>query len=161
MRTQAPGTKHRHQAPGTTHLRPVYEFFDHTGDIGVRLSGATLDELFASAAAAFVAAVAEPAGIEPRRAVPVALEASALDLLLVDWLSEILFRFDVGRFLPARAEVGVEPCGEGWRVHGTLTGEVVDPERHGVKLLIKAVTYHALEVKETAQGWTATVVFDI
>jgi SHS2 domain-containing protein len=139
----------------------VHAFFDHTGDIGVRLSAATLEDLFAFAAVAFVETVAEPAGFEPRRAIPVALDASGPDLLLVDWLSEILFRFEVEQFLPARVEVRVTREGDGWRLEGTLMGETVDPARHAVKLLVKAVTYHALQVEQTADGWQGTVVFDI
>ncbi len=153
-----------------------FSFFDHTGDIGVRLSGRTLDELFESAAAAFVDSITDPARVEPRRSIGVDLRAAALDLLLVDFLGEILYRFEVEQFVVAAAQVQVERVGTlsevrppasdvepepTWRVHATLTGEPFDRERHGIKVLIKAVTYHALEVTEDAGGWHATVVFDI
>jgi len=149
-----------------------FSFFDHTGDIGVRLSGRTLDDLFESAAAAFVDSITDPARIKPRRAIRVELESSALDLLLVDFLSEILYRFEVKQFLVAAVQVHIvgrdlgrerqgTPPAKAWRLHATLSGEPFDRERHGIKVLIKAVTYHALEVTEDADGWHATLVFDI
>jgi SHS2 domain-containing protein len=49
----------------------------------------------------------------------------------------------------------------GFQLEAEARGEVQDPECHPTKVLIKAVTYHALEVAETADGWRARVVFDI
>ncbi len=147
-----------------------FAFFDHTGDIGVRLEGRTLDDLFASAAAAFTDTVTDPARIEPRRRASINLEAPALDLLLVDWLSELLYRFETEQLLVAATEVHISGCDLGRSRSNTaaaialqavVTGETFDPERHGVKALVKAITYHALEVREDADGWHATVVFDI
>jgi SHS2 domain-containing protein len=165
-----------------------FALFGHSGDIGVRLAGRTLDDLFREAAAAFTEAITDPARLEPRRTVSLTLESPAPDLLLVDWLSEILYRFEVEQFLVADARVFLERVGSSsevrspesdvdgpdlgrrrsnaspataWRLQATLSGEPFDRERHAIKVLIKAVTYHALEVREEADGWHATVVFDI
>ncbi len=147
-----------------------FSFFDHTGDIGVRLTGRTLDDLFESAAGAFADSVTDPARIEPRHAVALSLESPAVDLLLVDWVNEILYRFDVDQFLVGAVRVHVAgpdrdagPSGgaAAWRLHATLGGEPFDPERHTVKVLVKAITYHALEVRDGSDGWHATMVFDI
>ncbi|MEW6322872.1 MAG: archease [Acidobacteriota bacterium] len=139
----------------------MHEFFDHTGDIGVRLSGATLAELFESASAAFVESLTDPAAVEPRRAEEVAVEAPELDLLLVDFLSELLYRFDTRGWITADAEVDVREKDGGWLLDGTLRGERLDPDRHGIKVLVKAITYHALHVRREAGLWKADVVFDI
>ena len=136
-----------------------FAFFDHTGDVGVRLTGRTLDDLFRAAAEAFTTTLTDPGSVERRQTVTLTLEAPALDLLLVDWLNEILYRFEVGQFLVGDAEVQVN--GTAARLHGTLSGEVFDASRHRIKVLVKAITYHALEVREGAGGWHATVVFDI
>ncbi len=146
-----------------------FTYFDHTGDIGVHLVAQTPAELFRDAAAAFTDTVTNPARIEVRRSVPVTLTSPALDLLLVDFLSEILYRFEVERFLVAAAQVNVEGHGsEGepggtaaFALHATLDGETFDADRHGVKVLVKAITYHALEVRQDPEGWHATVVFDL
>ncbi len=149
-----------------------YSFFDHTGDIGVRATSPTLDGLFRDFAAAFTDAVTDPARVERRRSVSLALSASDLELLLVDWLNELLYRFDAEQFLTAAVEVHVDEGDPGrgrsdavaaraFSLQATLTGEPFDARRHGVKVLVKAITYHALEVRHDAGGWQGTVVFDI
>ncbi len=144
-----------------------FTFFDHTGDIGVRLSGRTLDDLFESAAAAFTDTITDPTSIESRRELSIALESPALDLLLVDWLSELLYRFEVEQLLVGAVQVHVHVDrstlgrNRSNAVSAVVRGEPFDENRHGVKVLVKAITYHALEVREDADGWHATVVFDI
>lgn len=90
----------------------------------------------------------------------VVLTAPEPDLLLIDWLRELLFRFDTDGFLPAAARAAVT-SDDGWRLRAELSGEVGADRRLPIKGLIKAVTYHALEVRRTADGWAARVVFDI
>ena len=139
----------------------MYEFFDHTGDIGVSLSGRTVDELFASAAAAFSDSITPLSNIEPRRPEELDVAAPELDLLLVDFLSELLYRFDTRGWLTREAQVDVRERDGGWELQGTLLGEKHDPARHPISVLIKAVTYHQLKVVEHQGMWTAKVVFDI
>jgi SHS2 domain-containing protein len=138
-----------------------YEFFDHTGDIGVSLTGRTVDELFASAAAAFTDSVTPLEGVEPRRPEELDVAAPELDLLLVDFLSELLYRFDTRNWLTREAQVEIRERDGGWELQGTLVGEKHDAARHPVRVLVKAVTYHQLQVIERQGTWSAKVVFDI
>jgi SHS2 domain-containing protein len=139
----------------------TFSFFDHTGDIGVRLEGRTPDALFRAGAAAFAQSTTDPSRVRPCERRSLALEAAALDLLLVDFLSELLYLFDARQFVPCDADVHVEGASAAWRLQATVRGEPFDGARHPIKVLIKAVTYHALTVREDADGWHATVVFDI
>ncbi len=139
----------------------AYAFFDHTGDVGVSLTGRTLDELFASAALAFTETLTPLEGVEARRAQEVEVAAPELDLLLVDFLSELLYRFDTRGVLTREARVEVRPRDGGWALQGTLVGENHDPQRHPVRVLIKAVTYHRLEVTRQLDEWRSDVVFDV
>lgn len=136
-------------------------YFDQTGDIRVTLTGRTRDALFASAAMAFTETITPLGGVEPRRPEEVALDAPELDLLLVDFLSELLYRFDTRGWLTRNADVAVRERDGGWTLEGTLSGEKLDPDRHRVDILIKAVTYHALQVVQRGDEWQASVVFDI
>lgn len=139
----------------------AYEFFDHTGDIGVGLTGRTVDELFASAAEAFSDTITPLDRVEPMRPEELDVAAPELDLLLVDFLSELLYRFDTRGWLTRRAQVEIREQDGGWELQGTLLGERYDPVRHPIRVLIKAVTYHQLQVGEHEGMWTARVVFDI
>ncbi len=138
-----------------------YEFLDHTGDIAAALKGESLEELFCAAANAFSDSLTAIDLIEPKRPEEVDVDAPELDLLMVDFLSELLYRFDTRGWLTRFAEVEVSEKDGGWTLAGTLRGETLDPARHQIKVLIKAVTYHALRVSQTGAGWVATVVFDI
>ena len=139
----------------------AYRFFDHTGDIGVSLTGRTVDELFASAAEAFTDSITPLSAIEPKRPEELVVAAPELDLLLVDFLSELLYRFDTRNWLTRDAQVDVRERDGGWELQGTLLGERHDPARHPTRVLIKAVTYHQLEIVEREGTWTANIVFDI
>jgi len=137
-----------------------YQFSDHGGDVGV-LSGHTLPQLFGDAVAAFIDTVTTLERVEPKRPEEVDVDAPELDLLLVDFLSELLYRFDTRGWLTRFAEVELHEKDGGWSLQGTLRGERLDPARHGVKVLVKAVTYHGLRVQRSNGLWTASVVFDI
>lgn len=138
----------------------LFEFFDHTGDIGVRIEAPTLAGLFEQAAIAMTEALTTAASVEPRSADELSLESSELDLLLVDWLSELLFRFETCDWLVARATVEIIDAGV-YRLGARIEGEPLDPARHSLKVLLKAVTYHGLEVKQHGDIWSARIIFDL
>lgn len=137
------------------------EAFDHTGDLGVRISAPTRDELFAEAAAALTDVIADLGSVEARDTARLSLTSPELELLLRDFLSELLFRFDAHGFLTRRADVAIDASRTPLALEARLHGEPLDPSRHGVKVLVKAVTYHGLKVEHGGHGWRATVIFDI
>lgn len=139
----------------------AFEFFDHTGDVGVDLSAPTLEELFASAAEALAATLTELDTVQPREEKLLSVAGPEPDLLLVDWLSELLYRFDAERWLARTAAVTIWHDPHRLRVEGRVRGEPMDPVRHPLKVLVKAVTYHGLHVTKTPTGWSARVIFDI
>ena len=87
--------------------------------------------------------------------------APDLDLLMVDFLSELLYRFDTRGWLTRDAQVEVRERDGGWELQGTLVGERHDAKRHPIKILIKAVTYHGLQIAQRDGVWNARVVLDI
>jgi SHS2 domain-containing protein len=141
--------------------RQGFTFVDHTADVAVRLYGATLDDLFAAAAAALTAATTEPDAVMPRRSVTISLEASDLELLLVDWVGELLYRFETEHLLVASARPRVTGQEGGWRVGADVSGEPRDPARHPIKVLVKAVTFHGLRIEHGPDGYETLLVFDI
>lgn len=136
-------------------------FFDHTGDIGVRLEGGSLDELFHEAALAFTETLTDRAAVATAATERVVLAAGALDDLLVDWLDELVYRFEVRNLLVADASARVREEPPGWSLEGELGGETFDPGRHAIKVLIKGITYHQLAIRRERDRWVTSVVFDI
>ncbi len=136
---------------------------DHTADIGLRVWGGTPAELFESAGRGLAHLMTDPRLVRPSESREIVLDARDLEEALISWLQEMIYRFEVERFVPAEIEVDEVRLP---RVAGRIRGEAFDPARHETRLDIKAATYHALEVLRTATGeggdrWEAVVIFDI
>ena len=136
----------------------VYEPIDHTGDLGMRVFGADLHELFAHAAWGLFDLMTDAERIEPRISRDLAVEAIDLEDLMVRWLGELLYAYDTDRFLTVSAVFEtLEPT----RLRAALRGEPFDAARHPIDTEIKAVTYHQIAVERRDAGWQARVIFDI
>ena len=138
-----------------------YRFLDHTADLAVEVTAATREELFGEALRALTDSITPVDRIEPRVRRRITLEASALDELLLEWLSEAVARFEIDGLLFRSARVELAESGEILRLTAVVEGEEYDPHRHPLKVLIKAVTYHGLEVERQGPGWRARIIFDI
>ena len=138
-----------------------FVFIDHTADIGVRITAGTLNQLFELAAEAFTVTICDLSEVGTVTTEDVSVAAPEVDLLLVDWLSEVLWRFDARALLVRASVVTLSRESDRWRLRGTLSGERLDPGHHHIKTLIKGITYHGLSVTQTPDGWRAVVVFDI
>jgi SHS2 domain-containing protein len=136
----------------------MYETFEHTADLGLRVRALDLDTLFAEAALAlFSAIVLDPSTVEARQRLDVQLSGDDRAYLLFDWLNELLFRFDTEHLLFGRFEVHVREDG----LDGTAWGEPLDRSRHALDHEVKAITYHGLRVEREDGGWLAEVIVDI
>jgi SHS2 domain-containing protein len=141
-----------------------YEFIEDvaTADIAFRAQGRDLNELFTAAADATMNVMIEDLDtIERRVTKSVADEAEAEDLLLVEFLQELIYYKDAEQLLLRPVSVNVERSTGRLQVSATLAGERLDPARHEQRADVKAVTYHRLEVKQTERGWDAFVILDI
>jgi len=138
----------------------MFEVFDHTADLGIRIRADTPEALFADAATAlFSLIVANFDAVEPRetRFIRVAGEPDQAEYLLLDWLSELLYRFESEHLLLCRFDVQLGSDG----LEATVEGEPFDGGRHQLDHEIKAITYHGLKLEPTASGWLAEVIVDI
>ncbi|HZT72609.1 MAG TPA: archease [Terriglobales bacterium] len=136
----------------------MYEVIEHTADIGLRVSAATLEELFAEAGRGLLALVVEnPEAVEPRQSLDLALAAAAVEYLLFDWLAELLRVFDSRHLLLGAFQVQID----GLALRARASGETADPARHRLLREIKAITYHRLSVARVNGGWRAEFIVDI
>jgi SHS2 domain-containing protein len=146
-----------------------YRPIDHTADLGVEVTAASRDALFGEVVPAFTDCMVEVAGVEERLSRRFELAAADLGLLLVDWLTELLYTFEVEDLLFHRAVATVTDEPGGVRLQAEAWGEERDAARHPLKVLLKAVTYHGLTVGPDPDpagtpggtGWRARVIFDL
>ncbi len=136
----------------------MYETFDHTADLGLRVQAADLNTLFAEAGLALLSALVEdPSAVRPERRLDVDLPADDVEYLLFDWLKALLYRFDTEKLLCSRFDVEVGERG----LKAAAWGEAFDPSRHELAHEVKAITYHDLKVERLPGGWRAEVIVDI
>lgn len=161
--------------------------FSHTADVGLEITGASLDDLFRHAADGFARLVARgpgelargettghpaaghavatpeaPAGAAGTRSLPVTLPvAPDPEALLVDWLNFLIYVLETEALIPAGCEVKVAGgTGEGWTLTGTLAGACLG--RGQPVSAVKAATYHGLKITESKQGlYRARVILDV
>jgi protein archease len=136
----------------------MYETFDHTADLGLRIRAADLSTLFQEAAEAMFSTIVDDlASVKPSERIEIAIGGADREYLLFDWLRELLYRFDAEHWLFSKFEANVTEKG----LTGTAYGEKHDPERHVLGHEVKAITYHELKVEKTFDGWLAEVIVDI
>ena len=136
----------------------MYEYFEHTADLGIRVRAPDLNVLFADTATALFGAVVDGLeAVRPVQQVEIAIDGTELDYLLFDWLRELLFRFDVEHLLLCTFDVRVSETG----LRVSARGEPLDPARHVLSHEVKAITYHGLRVEREGDGWVAEVIVDI
>lgn len=139
--------------------RAAVRTIEHTGDLGLAISGPTLDRLLEAAVLGLCDVIVDAAQVQARAERSFALAADNRELLLVRLLAEAIYLYDAERWLPAEAAVICEDGGR--RLVARLRGEPFDPERHEVKTEVKAVTYHELSIREQGGLLAARVILDL
>lgn len=136
----------------------MFEIFDHTADLGIRVVADSFPSLLVDAAMALTSVlVANPEAIKPTTRVDLVVDASDLEDLMVDWLAEWLYRFSAERMLFSRFEI----IRHNGHIVAQAWGEKADPDRHQLDTEVKAITYHQLKVEQRDGGWLAEVIVDL
>jgi SHS2 domain-containing protein len=131
----------------------VFRWVEHTAELGLEIEATSPGGVFEEALAAFAELVGDGGDGEPVTR-DVELEAAELDLLLVEWLSELLYLADAEQFVPERV-MSIEVDDE--RLRATVEGHRGDPRQ-----LLKAVTLHQLQFsRNDTGGWRAHAVLDV
>ena len=136
----------------------TYRIIEHPSDAGIEAEGETLAEAFALAAEGLMAVIVDPASVEAGESRTVAVDGPDDERLLVRWLGEILWLYDGEGFVSRRFEVEITPGG---RISAAAFGEPLDAAKHALRVDVKAVTYHGLEVRRTPGGWSVRAYIDI
>jgi SHS2 domain-containing protein len=131
----------------------VYRWVEHTSELELHIEAPTEAAVFADALAAFAELVTDDGSPDSERR-QIEVRAEKRDMLLVEWLSELLYLAEVEGFVPERlTDLRLDDGG----LHATVRGHCGEP-RH----LVKAVTLHRLALERAANGgWRAQVVLDV
>jgi SHS2 domain-containing protein len=139
-------------------MRKKFRFIDHTADIGVVVYGKSLTELFQNAAESFFSVLIELKNIHEEESRTFSLNAPGLEELLVSWLNEFLYLFETQGLLFSRFEIKNLTKEH---LEATAWGEKYTAEKHPIKRIIKAVTFHQLFIQKQRGRWKTQIIFDL
>ncbi|MEA1893678.1 MAG: archease [Euryarchaeota archaeon] len=143
---------------------PNIEYLDHPADVKFRVYGRTIEEAFEYAARAMFGVMIDPgtaATIEPIQTIEIDLSADDCKNLLYDFLSELLYLFEVEEIVFARFDVArIEQVGDGYHLKAHVSGEPIDLGRHMFGVGVKAVTFHDMVVERVDDGYAVQVLVD-
>ena len=136
----------------------MFELFEHTADLGLRVATSSFEELLIEAARGLLTMlVANPEAVRPLQTKTFSLPAEDSTYLLFDWLSELLYAFESEKLLLCEIDVKLN----NGQLSATCRGELMDVSRHQMEHEVKAITYHHLRVEQIDDGWKAEVIVDI
>ena len=138
--------------------KKTYVIFEHTADIGIRVSGSNLKDLFKNAGLAIFELSSEKISNQDKshKEISIQQKADNLEELFLNWLNEVLSLsaakgviFESFKF-KRLDEKNLQAMGVG----SSITNYKVNTE-------IKAATYHQLKIKKNKSGWQAEVILDV
>jgi SHS2 domain-containing protein len=149
------------KASSIRELRSVdkaFEVLDHTADIGIIAYGPDVEHVFANAATGMASLIVDLDEIGDHIERDIELASYDEENLLVEWLNELLYIFDVEHILFKRIEVSNL---HNATIKAVCFGDRIDFQRHRVKREIKAATYHMLTLSKEQNVYSAQIIFDI
>jgi len=141
-----------------------YKFLEEIGtaDIAFEATGCDLPELFVAAADATMNVMIDNLdAIEPRETRQIELSNDQIDMLLFDFLQELIYFKDAKRLLLRARETQIDRKDEVYFLKSKVAGEQLDDTRHQQRADVKAVTLHGFSVEKHDGGWKAKVLLDI
>lgn len=141
-----------------------YKYLEDTGtaDIAFEATGRDLPELFRAAGDATMNVMIDNLeSIEPRQSREITLENDQLDMLLFDFLQELIYFKDAERLMLRARDMQIDQTVDRYFLKATLAGEPLDSTRHRERADVKAVTLHNFRVEKMGDGWKAAVILDI
>ncbi|MFA6320808.1 MAG: archease [Candidatus Omnitrophota bacterium] len=135
-----------------------YEQFEHTADIGIRVFGKDLKELFENAALGMFDLIADLDGIKAPIEESVEVDGDTSEELLVAWLDELLYRFYTKEIIFSKFQIDSL---SGNSMKAKVFGRPVSVNRNRLKTEIKAVTYSDLRIAKGSSGYQVEIIFDV
>ena len=140
----------------------MFTIISHTADVGIDVSGESLEELFIESAYGWKQCVIEDSPTKPVEQKRIHLSADSLEDLMVQWLNELNFLLTVRHWILHRTEKAeIHSEDSGWKLDFLITGEPANYGIHEISMEIKSVTYHQLQVKRINGLYKTRVIFDI
>jgi len=133
-----------------------FEVLEHTADIGGRVYGRDVIELFLNAAELLYYLAGVKYAGEGKTA-KIELMSLTMEELLVKFLNELIYYMEMEKMGGKITRLSIGKKKEGLNLLCEMTGKSISAERE-----IKAATYHNLRIAEEEKGtFVSEIIFDI
>ncbi|MDD2751734.1 MAG: archease [Candidatus Omnitrophica bacterium] len=137
--------------------KKIYAVFEHTADIGIKISGKSLKSIFQRAGLAIFQLSSEKLqNSKNRKKLIIKQRADKLDELLVNWLNELLSLSAAKGLIFEK--ISIKKIDQ-QKIEAEVTG--ADISNYKVNTEIKAATYHQLKIAKNKNGWQAQIILDV
>jgi SHS2 domain-containing protein len=130
-------------------------------DIAFEAEGDSAEEVFQGCTQALLEVMADPRTVAASWERRIVKTDTALDDLLVEWLSEIVYWKDAAGVVFREAPLTLTQEHRIWKVDGNLIGAPVDQAVQTLRNDVKGITRHLYEVTQDGSRWKARVVVDV
>lgn len=139
-------------------MKPHIEYINHTADIGFIVKAPELSEIFVHSAIGMFQLIADITNINPDETRIVDVNADDIVRLMHEWLSELLFIHATEHLILVDFEIS-----ELTERHivSIIKGKKLRCGDSRLRMEIKGVTMHNLDVKFNGTYWEARIIFDI
>ncbi len=134
-----------------------YKILEHTADVGIEAEGRTLEKAFENVASGMLSLMIDPEKVSEKESYSLKVKGRDEKELLVAFLSELLYKYEVNDILPKRVDISLLTNKD---LKAEVYGEKIDLKRHTIDTQIKAATYHQLAIEKN-KNWRIRVIFDI
>ncbi|MAG52720.1 MAG: archease [Nanoarchaeota archaeon] len=134
-----------------------YKFIDHTADVMFEAYGNNLNKLFENAALAVFEVQCDLKKVKRVVKRKIKLKNDDNEKLLFDFLEELIYLKDAKYLVFSKFSVKIKDN----QLEAVIEGEKINPDKHELKVDVKAVTLHHFSLKKTKNGWKAIVILDI
>lgn len=139
-------------------MEKPFEIIDHTADIGIIAYGADIKQFFSNAALGLFSLITEVNYIKENVQREIRISSQDREGLLVEWLNELLYIFDVDHIAFKRFEF--DELNDS-KLKVRCFGDKINPRQQKIKREVKAATYHMLAISKEDNGYKAQIIFDI
>jgi SHS2 domain-containing protein len=139
----------------------MFRYLEHTADVLYEAEAKTLEDLFADAGKALSNTMIELKSVKKVGEYKINLENEKLDVLLHDFLEQILYLTQTELLAFNDFKVKVEEKKEKFFLSAEAFGEMIDKARHEIKADVKAVTWEYFKVWKEKNNWKCKVLLDV
>lgn len=126
-------------------------------DVAVEVWADTVEELFEDSALAVSEVMVDTTTVDPKVKKEISLSSNSTEMLLFDFLSELIYFKDAHSLLFSKFDVKII----GLNLSAELFGEEINREKHALRIDVKAVTLYRFSLRNENGIWRAEFVLDI